>query len=155
MRTILSDDMPESRPLTDAVVNDGATADAMTDDEKLAVAEAYRAATATNNVRWLRLLHETDASTWHNFDGHAASVDESARALAWLHRRVPDLRLEDVSLTATTDGFVARWTMIGTAPGGPLSLRSCIVVELSSDGRVATAAEYVDSAALAPLRHAG
>ena len=38
-------------------------------------------------------------------------------------------------------------------PGGPLRLRSCVVVELSPAGRVARAAEYVDSAQLAVLRH--
>jgi hypothetical protein len=31
LRTIVSDDTPESRPLTDAVVHEGVTADAMTD----------------------------------------------------------------------------------------------------------------------------
>jgi hypothetical protein len=42
--------------------------------------------------------------------------------------------------------------MAGTVPGGTLRLRSCVVVELSSAGKVARAAEYLDSAQLAVLR---
>jgi ketosteroid isomerase-like protein len=124
----------------------------VTDDAKLAVAAAYRAATEANDAPALRALHEPDARTWHNVDGMEVSVDDSARTLAWLHERVPDLGLHDVRLLPTADGFVARWTMVGTAPGGPLRLHSCVVAELSPDGRVARAAEYIDSAALAVLR---
>ena len=90
--------------------------------------------------------------TWHNFDGLGVSVDDSLKALAWLHRRVPDLRLDDVRATATADGFVVRWTMAGTTPGGALRLHSCVLVELSPAGKVSRAAEYVDSAQLAVLR---
>ena len=42
--------------------------------------------------------------------------------------------------------------MTGTAPGGPLLLRSCVVVDLSAAAKVARATEYLDSAALAVLR---
>jgi ketosteroid isomerase-like protein len=125
----------------------------MTDNEKLAVAEAYRVATAGNDADALRALHEPDACTWHNFDDRSVPVAASARSLAWLHQRVRDLRLEDVHLTPTAEGFVARWTITCRAPGGPLRLRSCVVVELSPAGKVARATEYVDSAQLAVLRH--
>ena len=94
----------------------------MSDEEKLAVAEAYRDATAANDAAALRAIHEPDALTWHNLDGLGVSVDDSARSLAWLHRTVPDLRLDDVRITPTSDGFVVRWTMAGTAPGGTLRL---------------------------------
>lgn len=124
----------------------------MTDEEKVALAAAYRDATAANDAGALWAIHEPDARTWHNLDGLSGSVDDSARSLAWLHRRVPDLRLDDVRLVATPEGFVVRWTMAGTAPGGPLRLHSCIVVELSPAGKVARAAEYIDSAQLAVLR---
>ena len=53
---------------------------------------------------------EPDACTWHNFDDVSVPVAASERTLAWLHQRVPDLRLEDVQLIPTADGFVARWT---------------------------------------------
>ena len=131
---------------------DGGGRSAVTDDDKLAVAEAYRYATVANDAATLRAIHEPDALTWHNTDGLSVSVDDSVRSLAWLHRRVPDLRLEDVRLVPTSDGFVVRWTMTGTAPGGPLKLHSCVVVELSPAGKVARAAEYLDSAQLAVLR---
>ena len=36
------------------------------DDEKLAVAEAYRQATAANDADALRAIHEPEALTWHN-----------------------------------------------------------------------------------------
>ena len=124
----------------------------MKDAEKLAVGEAYRVATAANDAEALRAIHEPDAMTWHNLDGLSVSVDDSARSLAWLHRTVPDLRLDDVCVTPTSDGFVVRWTMAGMAPGGPLRLQSCVVVELSPAGKVARASEYLDSAQLAVLR---
>jgi hypothetical protein len=124
----------------------------VTDDEKLTVAEAYRHATAANDARALREVHEPDARTWHNFDGASVSVDDSARSLAWLHRQVPDLHLDDVRITPTPDGFVIRWTIAGSAPGGLLNLHSCVVVELSTQGKVASAAEYLDSAQLDVLR---
>ena len=124
----------------------------MSDDEKLAVAEAYRKATAANDAHALRAIHEPDARTWHNFDGASVSVEDSATSLAWLHRQVPDLHLDDVRVTPTSAGFVLRWTMRGTAPGGQLRLPSCVVVELSPAGKVARAAEYLDSAQLAVLR---
>jgi hypothetical protein len=124
----------------------------MTEEEKLALAEAYRDATAANDATAMRAIHEPDARTWHNLDGLSASVDESARSLAWLHRRVPDLRLDDVRLVPTPEGFVVRWTMAGAAPGGSLRLHSCVVVELSPAGKIARAAEYLDSAQLAVLR---
>jgi ketosteroid isomerase-like protein len=124
----------------------------VSDAAKLALAAAYRDATAANDAAGLRAIHEPDARTWHNTDGLSVSVDDSVRSLAWLHRRVSDLRLEDVRLVPTSDGFVVRWTMTGTAPGGPLELHSCVVVELSAAGKVARAAEYLDSAQLAVLR---
>jgi hypothetical protein len=124
----------------------------VTDEEKVAVAEVYRDATAANDAGALRAIHEPDARTWHNFDERSLSVDGSVQSLAWLHRRVPDLRLDDVLLTPTREGFVARWTMTGTAPGGSLRLPSCVVVELSRAGKVARAAEYLDSAQAAVLR---
>ena len=124
----------------------------MTDEEKLALAAAYRDATAANDTEALRAIHEPDALTWHNLDGLSASVDDSTRSLAWLHGRVPDLRLEDVRASPTVDGFVLRWTMAGSAPGGALRLHSCLVVDISPAGKVARAAEYLDSAQVAVLR---
>ena len=123
----------------------------MTDDEKLAVAEAYRQATAANDADALKAIHEPDARTWHNSDGQSVSLDASVKSLAWLHRQVRDLRLVDVYTTPTSEGFVVRWTMAGTAVGGPLDVPSCVVVELSPAGKVARAAEYLDSAQLAVL----
>ncbi len=127
----------------------------MTDDEKLAAAGAYRAATVANDAAALRAIHEPDAQTWHNFDGRSVSVDESAKSLAWLHRQVPDLRLDGVRVAPTSEGFVVRWTMAGTAPGGSLQLHSCVIVELSPAGKVTRAAEYLDSAQLSVLGQAG
>ena len=126
----------------------------MTDAEKLAIARAYVDATATNDSEALWGIHEPDATTWHNFDGLEVSVDRSAQSLAWLHRTVSDLRLENVRVIATAEGFVVRWTMPGRAPSGPLRAHSCVVVTLSPAGKVARAAEYVDTAQLAVLRSA-
>ena len=64
---------------------------------------------------------------------------------------MPDLRLDDVRVTPTSEGFVVQWTMAGTARRGPLQLDSCVVVALSPAGKVAAAAEYLDSAQLSVL----
>ena len=81
-------------------------------------------------------------------------MDRSAQSLARLHRTVSDLRLENVRVIATAEGFVVRWTMSGRAPSGPLRAHSCVVVTLSPAGKVARAAESVDTAQLAVLRSA-
>ena len=112
---------------------------------------AYRDATAANDADALRAIHEPDARTWHNLDGLSVSVDDSARSLAWLHRRVPDLRLDDVRLVPTPEGFVVRWTMAGTAPGWLAPAALLRRGRALPAGKVARAAEYLDSAQLAVL----
>ena len=126
----------------------------LSDDEKLAVAAAYAAATRAGDVEALAALSEPDATVWHAYDEGVATREESARTLGWLHHRVADLDWIDVAITATTQGFVWQAIMTGTAPGGALRVHTCALVALSPAGKVARTEEYLDAAALAPLARA-
>jgi len=121
-------------------------------NDPLEVARRYAAASASGDEPALRELHEPDAVVWHNHDGVDQSVDQNLHLGAWLRRTVPDLRFEDVRHTATTDGFVQRHLMTGTAPDGTsLGVYSCLIVTLSDRGRISRVEEYLDSAAVAAL----
>ncbi len=123
----------------------------MTDTDLLALAAAWADATRSGDVESLTALAEADAVVWHNHDGSEVDVDRTARTVAWLHQTVPDLVWEDVAIRATTDGFVWRAVLRGTAPGGPLLAHTCVVATVSDRGLVARLDEYLDPAALAPL----
>jgi ketosteroid isomerase-like protein len=123
---------------------------ARTPAEHVELAHAYLAASAANDAEALVALHEPDAVTWHNTDGVEVPVPVTVKQLRWLHRSAPGLAWEDVTFLGTDEGFVARWTMVGTTPGGaPFRIPSCLVVDVSDAGKVARVAEYLDSAALA------
>lgn len=124
----------------------------MTDDDKLAVAARFAAASRDNDATAYRALCAPDATTWHNFDELAVDTERTLRTVAWLHRSVADLAWHDVALSPTPTGFVAQTMMTGTAPGGPLRVLSCVIVTLDDDGLVRRVEEYLDTAQTAPLR---
>jgi ketosteroid isomerase-like protein len=123
----------------------------VTDDEKLAVAARYIAATRAGDLDALAAACEPAMVVWHNHDGVEVDGAATLRTLGWLHRTVPDIDWETAGLRATGDGFVWQAVTSGTAPGGPLRLHTCAVVTLSAGGKVARIDEYLDSGALAPL----
>ena len=123
----------------------------LTDDEKLAVAVDYAAATRSGDLDALALVCEPDAVVWHNHDDRVVDLGQSNRMLGWLHGNVDGLDWVDVAVTPTAEGFVWRAILVGMAQGGPLRAHTCMVVTLSSAGRVARMDEYLDSAAVAVL----
>ncbi len=125
---------------------------ALSDTEKLQIAEAYIAASRTNDPVALAAVCSADSITWHNFDEVEVGPAQSAKALGWIHRTVPDITWTTLALTATSDGFVWQSVLGGTAPGGPLHCHSCIVATLNDDGKISRIDEYLDTAQTKPLR---
>jgi ketosteroid isomerase-like protein len=116
------------------------------------LAHAFGAASASGDNEALRALYADDAAIWHNTDDTTQTVTQNLKVSAWLHRTVPDLAIEDVSLAYTDDGFVRRGTLVGTAPNGAtFRVHSILLVEVA-DGKVAKVFEYLDSAPLAVLQ---
>jgi ketosteroid isomerase-like protein len=120
-------------------------------DERLEVARRYVAAARAGDAEALAEVCEPDVAFWHNFDDQSIDLAATIRTLGWLGRAVPDLAWEEVALLPTSDGFVWRALITGTAPGGPLRVHTCVVATLSDRGRLASAHEYLDPAGMAPL----
>lgn len=118
------------------------------------VAQRYATAVATGDDDALRALHAQGAKVWHNTDGIEQTIEENIALSRWLRGKVPDLAFANVTFVATTDGFVRRHLMTGTGLSGPIAVPSCMVFTLDADGLIVRAEEYIDSAALAPLRKA-
>jgi ketosteroid isomerase-like protein len=123
----------------------------LTDDDKLAAQAAYAAATRAGDVAAVAAATEPDAVVWHNYDDAVLTAEQSARALRWLHRTMPDVAWHDVAVLPTPEGFVWQAVVTGTAPGGPVRAHTCMVVRLSSSGNVERTDEYLDPAALVAL----
>jgi uncharacterized protein len=121
------------------------------DADKLALAAAYSRASSTNNGDALRAMCAPDAVTWHNFDETEVTTEQTIRTIGWLHRTVDDLNWIDISVQATTTGWVSQSILAGIAPGGALRAHSCVVVTLDENGKVIRTEEYLDPAQLAVL----
>ncbi len=122
------------------------------DQQKRAAAEAFIAATGTNDGAAITAMCAPGAMTWHNHDGLETPSTETGKGLAWVHRAVPDVTWRTVSIKTTDDGFVWQSTLTGTAPGGPLNCHSCVVVSLEDDGRIRRIEEYLDAAQTRVMR---
>jgi hypothetical protein len=125
---------------------------ALTNEEKLAVAARFAAATRGNDPDASAALNAPGSVTWHNFDELEVTPEQGARTMAWLRRAVPDLAWTDVATLPTPAGFVMQTILTGTAPGGRLRLHSCMVVTLDDDGLIKRIEEYLDTAQSAVLR---
>jgi len=124
----------------------------LTDDQKLAIAARFAAASRENDADAYRALCATGALTWHNFDDAEVTTEQTVRTVGWLHRTVPDLVWHDVALYPTPTGFVSQTIMTGTAPGGALRVHSCVIVTLDDAGLVTRVEEYLDPTQTAALR---
>jgi ketosteroid isomerase-like protein len=116
----------------------------LSDDDKLAVAARFAAASRHNDADAYRAVCALDAVTWHNFDEVEVGVEQTVRTVAWLHRTVTDLAWHDIAVTATATGFVSRTIMTGTAPGGNLRVHSCVIATLNDQGLIQRLEEYLD-----------
>jgi ketosteroid isomerase-like protein len=125
---------------------------ALTDEDKLAIHARYAAATRAGDAAAMAAISEPHAVVWHNHDEVEVALEQSARTLRWLHRTMPDVAWDDVSVLPTPEGFVWRAVLTGNAPGGPVRAHTCMVVTVSEAGKVVRTDEYLDPAALRPLR---
>jgi ketosteroid isomerase-like protein len=116
----------------------------LTDQQKLAAAEAFIAATGSNDGAAVTAMCAPGALTWHNYDNLEAPSADTGKALDWVHQAVPDVVWQTRSLKPTSDGFVWQATLTGTAPGGPLNAYSCVIISLDDDGRIKRIEEYLD-----------
>jgi ketosteroid isomerase-like protein len=123
----------------------------MTPEHALAVHAEFAAATRAGDAGALAAISQDDAVVWHNYDDVVVDAQQSARVLRWLHRTAPDVAWTDVAVLPTPRGFVWQAMVTGTGPGGPIRAHTCVVVTLSSGGKVQRTEEYLDPAALAPL----
>jgi ketosteroid isomerase-like protein len=124
----------------------------LSDDDKLAIADRFAAASRGNDADAYAALCAPGAMTWHNFDDLEVPTAQTVQTIAWLHRTVSGLAWTDVALVPTPTGFVSQTVMTGSAPGGELRVHSCVVVTLDDDGRVTRVEEYLDSEQTAVLR---
>ena len=125
---------------------------AVSETEKLQIAEAYIAVTRANDGEGMAALCREDCLTWHNFDEKEVGLGHTIKAMGWVHRTVPGVTWTTVSLKPTSDGFVWQSVLAGAAPGGALRCHSCVIVTLDDDGKLARIEEYLDTAQTAPLR---
>jgi uncharacterized protein len=123
----------------------------ITTEHKLAVHAAFATATRAGDVAAMEALSEPDAVVWHNYDDRTVSGEDARRTLRWLHRTMPNVAWNDVSVLPTPEGFVWRAIVTGNAPGGPVRAHTCVVVTLSHAGKVERIDEYLDTVALRHL----
>jgi ketosteroid isomerase-like protein len=121
-------------------------------DDIEALADALFAAIEVGDIDALRdRCYAPDALVWHNYDGHAQSVEENLRTLRWVTRNVTDLRYEEVRRQVTATGFVQQHVLRGAvADGTDVEVPACLVVTVAGD-RITRIDEYLDTAALGPL----
>lgn len=119
----------------------------------LAVAQQYATAVAAGDDDALLALYAPGAEVWHNTDGTTQTPEQNARLGRWLRRKAVDLAFTEIRHTASADGFVQQHRMTGSVPGGRIDVQSCLVVTVDPAGRITRVEEYLDSAAMAPLRH--
>lgn len=125
---------------------------ALSDEENLAVASRYAAATRGDDPDEYRKICAPGAVTWHNFDELEVDTEHTIATVVWLRNKVPDLAWHDVAIHPTPTGFVSQSIMTGSAPGGSLRLLSCLIVTVNDEGLVTRVEEYLDSAQAAALR---
>lgn len=125
---------------------------ALTDDQKLDIHRRYADAVNAGAVETVLALLAPGATTWHNFDDVTAPLADAFKGLGWMHKNVAGLRWETRKVRATPDGFVWEAVIRGTAPHGELAAHTCMVVHLDGAGLITELDEYIDPAAMKPLR---
>jgi hypothetical protein len=111
-------------------------------------AEAMRAGDVSRSAR----MFAAGGAIWHNFDDRAHPADRGSKGLALLHERMPDVEWEDVAVHFFESGFVWQAILTGTAPKGSVRAHTCMVFTVSDSGLIERLEEYLDPAALHPVR---
>lgn len=118
----------------------------------LEVADRLFAAIQAGDVEGVRAVYAHDVQVWHNFDMVDQTADENLRVLAWMVRKVKDLRYEDIRRYEVPGGFAQQHVLRGLSPNGQAievpAAMFCTVV----DGRITRLEEYLDTAQTAALR---
>lgn len=124
-------------------------------DQALQAGRRYAAAVVDGDDDEMRAICHPGVEIWHNTDGVTQSLEDNIRLGQWLRRKVPGITFTQVQLLVTEEGFVQRHRMRGQlAEGVVFDVPSCLVATVSGDGLIVRVEEYLDSAALAPLRAA-
>jgi ketosteroid isomerase-like protein len=128
---------------------------AMTEAEKLALAERFVVAVETGDIDAVTRCYAPDAKIWHNFDDVEQTVEQNLKVLAWIHRKLPDRRYRVLAREALKDGVLQQHVLEATLPDGtPWRMAACLVVRMA-DGRITRLDEYLDSAQSAALTALG
>jgi ketosteroid isomerase-like protein len=123
----------------------------MSHDDHITLAEKLIAAIEAGDSDTVRTLYSDDCKIWHNFDQQEQSVDQNMATLAWMVKRVSNLRYEEIVRMSTDRGFIEQHVLRGTAPNGQdFEVPACIVGTVEG-GRITRIEEYLDTAQVAPL----
>ena len=93
-------------------------------------------------------IYAPDGVIWHNHDGVEQTVEENARTLRAIAKRVSDRRYTERRIQLFDGGVVQQHVLRGTnvRSGEPVELHACVVVTVNEDGRITRLDEYIDSA---------
>ncbi len=125
----------------------------MSADEALAVGRRLIEALHTDDAEALRACCAPDVVFWNNLDVERG-IDDVIAVHEVERRHVPDLRFEDVRLTATDAGYVQQATIRGrTVRGDDVRIPLCAVVTVEH-GRITRLEEYVSTSHVRPMLEA-
>lgn len=93
-------------------------------------------------------IYAPDGVIWHNHDGIEQTVEENARTLRAIAKRVSDRRYTERRIQLFDGGVVQQHVLRGTnvRSGEPVELHACVVVTVNDEGRITRLDEYIDSA---------
>lgn len=93
-------------------------------------------------------VYAPDGIIWHNHDGVEQTVEENARMLKGIAKRVSDRRYTDRRIRVFEGGVVQQHVLRGTnvRSGESVQLHACVVVTVNEDGLIERLDEYIDSA---------
>ena len=93
-------------------------------------------------------IYAPDGVIWHNHDGIEQTVEENARTLRAIAKRVSDRRYTARRIQLFDGGVVQQHVLRGTnvRSGEPVELHACVVVTVNDEGRITRLDEYIDSA---------
>jgi ketosteroid isomerase-like protein len=100
----------------------------------------------------VRRCYAPDATLWFNFSNQTVDADSHIRNVGTLQSKISRLRYDEIRVTPFEGGYVQQHVVRGDlADGRKIEIPACFVVKLR-DGLIGHREEYIDSAALAPLR---
>jgi len=117
----------------------------------LEVAERFFQAVQAGDIDALREIYAPGAEVWHNFDQRNQPAEENIRVIRWMHRRVKELRYEEVRRFEIPGGFVQQHVLRGIAPNGEVLEVPAAVICTIAGGKVTRVEEYLDSQQTAAL----